>query len=213
MACKHIPISNKIYNKIKDKLSSFKEVDVLMLCRNNIIKNNNTHNLPFILFYCISDNNNINTFINPNIIKYFNNYKKVKKIKKNMKIIKKAISYLNIHKNIKLSKKLKNLLISQKNVLSKISNEYKNYGQKSIYIFSELYDEALKDYLSKYLINFKILKNITFQILASILSLQKYCNYIHFDLHGANILIKHINYFYSILKIIINLIINILIKK
>ena len=120
MACKHIPISNKIYNKIKDKLSSFKEIDVLIKCRNNLIKNNNTPNLPFMLFYCISDNNNNNTFINPNIKKYFNNYKKVKKIKKNMKIVKKAINYLNIHKNIKLKKKLKNLLKSQQIILSKM---------------------------------------------------------------------------------------------
>ena len=81
----------------------------------------------------------------------------------------------------------------QSNLLSKMKNIYKNYGVNSILIFNELYNYSLIEYFDINYFNEKIFNNIYFQVLTSILVINKYCKFIHFDLHGGNILIKNIN--------------------
>ena len=118
----------------------------------------------YILYVLIVKSND---YLNPNIIKYYNN--------------------LTIRKKIQEDK-------SQKDILKRMEKK-KGFGTNSLCILNELCDSSLKDILTNnYIenINDTMFHSFIFQILSGIYSIHKICNICHFDLHGGNILISNI---------------------
>ena len=166
-ALKLIPLINSESSKIMDlNYKSWKELYILKMVY-NLIKNHNCPNVPIIYLYFICTNCKSNDYLNPNIIKYYNN--------------------LSIRKNIQDDK-------SKQDILKELM-EKKGFGNNSLCILNELCDSSLKDILTNnYIenINDTMFHSFIFQILSGIYSIHKLCNICHFDLHGGNILISNI---------------------
>ena len=166
-ALKLIPLINSESSKIMDlNYKSWKELYILKMVY-NLIKNHNCPNVPIIYLYFICTNCKSNDYLNPNIIKYYNN--------------------LTIRKKLQDDK-------SQKDILKKMEKK-KGFGTNSLCILNELCDSSLKDILTNnYIenINDIMFHSFIFQILSGIYSIHKLCNICHFDLHGGNILISNI---------------------
>tara|TARA_Y100000741_G_C18247637_1_gene556098 strand:+ start:449 stop:1735 length:1287 start_codon:yes stop_codon:yes gene_type:complete len=169
-ALKIIPLVSNESNKVMDlSYKSWKELYILKMIY-NLIKNHNCPNIPIIYLYFICNNCNIDDYLNPNIIKYYNN--------------------LNIRQNLKNNISFEN----NKEILHKMCKK-KGFGTSSLCILNELCDSSLKD-----IINNKYIENISdnmfysfiFQIISSIYSVHKFINICHFDLHGGNFLISNI---------------------
>ena len=166
-ALKLIPLINSESSKIMDlNYKSWKELYILKMVY-NLIKNHNCPNVPIIYLYFICTNCKSNDYLNPNIIKYYNN--------------------LTIRKKIQEDK-------SQKDIFKRMEKK-KGFGTNSLCILNELCDSSLKDILTNnYIenINDTMFHSFIFQILSGIYSIHKLCNICHFDLHGGNILISNI---------------------
>jgi len=166
-ALKLIPLINSESSKIMDlNYKSWKELYILKMIY-NLIKNHNCPNVPIIYLYFICTNCKINDYLNPNILKYYNN--------------------LTIRKKIQNDK--------SKNDIFKKMEKKKGFGNNSLCILNELCDSSLKDILTNnYIesINDTMFHSFIFQILSGIYSIHKLCNICHFDLHGGNILISNI---------------------
>ena len=166
-ALKLIPLINSESSKIMDlNYKSWKELYILKMIY-NLIKNHNCPNVPIIYLYFICTNCKINDYLNPNILKYYNN--------------------LTIRKKIENDK--------SKNDIFKKMEKKKGFGNNSLCILNELCDSSLKDILTNnYIegINDIMFHSFIFQILSGIYSIHKLCNICHFDLHGGNILISNI---------------------
>lgn len=166
-ALKLIPLINSESSKIMDlNYKSWKELYILKMVY-NLIKNHNCPNVPIIYLYFICTNCKSNDYLNPNIIKYYNN--------------------LTIRKKIQEDK-------SQKDIFKRMEKK-KGFGTNSLCILNELCDSSLKDILTNnYIenINDTMFHSFIFQILSGIYSIHKICNICHFDLHGGNILISNI---------------------
>jgi len=166
-ALKLIPLINSESSKIMDlNYKSWKELYILKMIY-NLIKNHNCPNVPIIYLYFICTNCKINDYLNPNILKYYNN--------------------LTIRKKIETDK--------SKNDIFKKMEKKKGFGNNSLCILNELCDSSLKDILTNnYIegINDIMFHSFIFQILSGIYSIHKLCNICHFDLHGGNILISNI---------------------
>ena len=166
-ALKLIPLINSESNKIMDlNYKSWKELYILKMIY-NLIKNHNCPNVPIIYLYFICSSCKICDYLNPNIIKYYNN--------------------LSIRKKIENDK-------SKKDIYRRMERK-KGFGSNSLCILNELCDSSLKDILNNnYIekINDNMLYSFMFQILCGIYSIHKLCNICHFDLHGGNILISNI---------------------
>ena len=166
-ALKLIPLINSESSKIMDlNYKSWKELYILKMVY-NLIKNHNCPNVPIIYLYFICTNCKSNDYLNPNIIKYYNN--------------------LTIRKKIQDDK-------SKKDIFKRMEKK-KGFGTNSLCILNELCDSSLKDILTNnYIekINDTMFHSFIFQILSGIYSIHKICNICHFDLHGGNILISNI---------------------
>ena len=166
-ALKLIPLINSESSKIMDlNYKSWKELYILKMIY-NLIKNHNCPNVPIIYLYFICTNCKICDYLNPNIIKYYNN--------------------LSIRKKYQNDK--------SKNDILKRMEKKKGFGNNSLCILNELCDSSLKDILTNnYIENItdKMFHSFIFQIISGVYSIHKICNICHFDLHGGNILISNI---------------------
>jgi len=166
-ALKLIPLIHSESNKIMDlNYKSWKELYILKMIY-NLIKNHNCPNVPIIYLYFICNQCKLCDYINPNIIKYYNN--------------------LSIRKNLENDK-------SKKDILKKMNNK-KGFGNNSLCILNELCDSSLKDILTNnYIeqINDSMFNSFIFQIISGIYSIHKLAKICHFDLHGGNILISNV---------------------
>tara|TARA_Y100000816_G_C26100276_1_gene582921 strand:- start:1347 stop:2612 length:1266 start_codon:yes stop_codon:yes gene_type:complete len=164
-ALKLIPLINSESNKIMDlNYKSWKELYILKMIY-NLIKNHNCPNVPIIYLYFICSNCNCNDYLNPNIIKYYNN--------------------LAIRKKIENDK-------SKKDIYKRMEKK-KGFGNNALCILNELCDSSLKDILNTdhiEKIDDNMLYSFIFQIICGTYSIHKLCNICHFDLHGGNILIS-----------------------
>ena len=169
-ALKLIPLVNSESSKIMDlNFKSWKELYILKMIY-NLIKNHNCPNVPIIYMYFICKNCCKDDYLNPNIIKYYND--------------------ITIRRDLEKSKKETEIC----NILKRMEKK-KGFGTSSLCILNELCDSSLKDILST-----NSIENITdnmfysfiFQIISGIFSIHKLCNICHFDLHGGNILISKI---------------------
>lgn len=166
-ALKLIPLINSESNKVMDlNYKSWKELYILKMIY-NLIKNHNCPNVPIIYLYFICSNCKSCDYLNPNIIKYYNN--------------------LSIRKKIENDK--------NKRDIYKRMERKKGFGNNALCILNELCDSSLKDILNNnYIekIDDNMLYSFIFQIISGIYSIHKLCNICHFDLHGGNILISNI---------------------
>lgn len=166
-ALKLIPLINSESNKVMDlNYKSWKELYILKMIY-NLIKNHNCPNVPIIYLYFICSNCKSCDYLNPNIIKYYN--------------------------NLSIRKKLEN--DKNKRDIYKRMERKKGFGNNALCILNELCDSSLKDILNNnYIekIDDNMLYSFTFQILCGTYSIHKLCNICHFDLHGGNILISNI---------------------
>jgi len=166
-ALKLIPLMNSESSKIMDlNYKSWKELYILKMIY-NLIKNHNCPNVPIIYLYFICTNCKQCDYLNPNIIKYYNNLSIRKK-------------YENDEEN--------------KDIFRRMTKK-KGFGNNSLCILNELCDSSLKDILSNnYIeqINDTMFHSFIFQIIAGVYSIHKISRICHFDLHGGNILISNI---------------------
>ena len=166
-ALKLIPLINTESNKVMDlNYKSWKELYILKMIY-NLIKNHNCPNVPIIYLYFICSNCKSCDYLNPNIIKYYN--------------------------NLSIRKKLEN--DKNKRDIYKRMERKKGFGNNALCILNELCDSSLKDILNNnYIekIDDNMLYSFIFQIISGIYSIHKLCNICHFDLHGGNILISNI---------------------
>ena len=166
-ALKLIPLINNESNKIMDlHFKSWKELYILKMIY-NLIKNHNCPNVPIIYLYFICSECKSCDYLNPNILKYYNN--------------------LSIRKNLEKNKE-------KQDIYKKMENK-KGFGNNALCILNELCDSSLKDILNNnYIedINDTMLHSFIFQILCGIFSIHKLAHICHFDLHGGNILISNI---------------------
>ena len=166
-ALKLIPLVHSESSKIMDlNYKSWKELYILKMVY-NLIKNHNCPNVPIIYLYFVCNNCSNTDYLNPNIIKYYNN--------------------LNIRKSLENNK-------SKEDILKKMEKK-KGFGTSALCILNELCDSSLKDiigcnYIEK--INDNMFHSFIFQIISGIYSIHKISNICHFDLHGGNILISNI---------------------
>ena len=177
-ALKTIPLFSNEKNKIMDlDYKSWKELYILKLIY-NLIKNHNCPNIPIIYLYFVCKKCYIEDYLNPNIIKYYNN--------------------INIRKNLKNTLTNDNNINTEYNEKKAILNRMckkKGFGTSSLCILNELCDSYLKDIISdKYIENISdtMFHSFIFQIISSIYSIHKFLNICHFDLHGGNYLISNI---------------------
>ena len=158
---------NSESSKIMDlNYKSWKELYILKMIY-NLIKNHNCPNVPIIYLYFICTNCKQCDYLNPNIIKYYNNLSIRKK-------------YENDEEN--------------KDIFRRMTKK-KGFGNNSLCILNELCDSSLKDILSNnYIeqINDTMFHSFIFQIIAGVYSIHKISRICHFDLHGGNILISNI---------------------
>ena len=168
-ALKLIPLVNSESSKIMDlTYKSWKELYILKMVY-NLIKNHNCPNVPIIYMYFVCKDCCINDYLNPNIIKYFNN--------------------LTIRKNLENNKETEMC-----NILKRMEKK-KGFGTSSLCILNELCDNSLKDIINtKYVesINDSMFYTFIFQIISGVYAIHKICSICHFDLHGGNILISKI---------------------
>ena len=166
-ALKLIPLINTESNKIMDlNYKSWKELYILKLVY-NLIKNHNCPNVPIIYLYFICKDCRDCDYLNPNILRYYNN--------------------LSIRNKLKNDKEKKDLLDKME--------KKKGFGTNSLCILNELCDSSLKDILSNnYIegINDTMFNSFIFQILAGVFAIHKISKICHLDLHGGNILISNI---------------------
>ena len=166
-ALKLIPLVHSESTKVMDlNYKSWKELYILKIIY-NLIKNHNCPNVPIIYMYFICSHCQEEDYLNPNIIKYYNN--------------------LNIRKKLENDK-------SQYDILKKMERK-KGFGTSSLCILNELCDSSLKDIIGNtYIeqINDNMFHSFIFQIISGIYSIHKISNICHFDLHGGNILISNI---------------------
>lgn len=166
-ALKLIPLINSESNKVMDlNYKSWKELYILKMIY-NLIKNHNCPNVPIIYLYFICSNCKSCDYLNPNILKFYNN--------------------LSIRKKLENDK-------SKRDILKRMERK-KGFGNNALCILNELCDSSLKDILNNnYIENIDdtMLYSFIFQIICGTYSIHKLCNICHFDLHGGNILISNI---------------------
>ena len=169
-ALKLIPLVNSESSKIMDlNFKSWKELYILKMIY-NLIKNHNCPNVPIIYMYFICKNCCKNDYLNPNIIKYYND--------------------INIRRDLQKTKNDTDVC----NLLKRMERK-KGFGTSSLCILNELCDSSLKDILTTNNIeniSDAMFYSFVFQIVSGIYGIHKLCNICHFDLHGGNILISNI---------------------
>jgi hypothetical protein len=172
-ALKTIPLTSSEKSKIMDlDYKSWKELYILKMIY-TLIKNHNCPNIPIIYLYFICKKCYVDDYLNPNIIKYYNNLSIRKKIKDNIDINDKNNNKFILHKMCKK----------------------KGFGTSSLCILNELCDNSLKDIINDtYIENIddSMFYSFIFQIISSVYSIHKFLNICHFDLHGGNFLISNI---------------------
>mgnify|MGYP006083633961 CR=1 FL=1 len=168
-ALKLIPLVNSESSKIMDlHYKSWKELYILKMIY-NLIKNHNCPNVPIIYMYFVCKNCSKEDYLNPNILRFYN--------------------------NLCIRKDLKNVKENDKCNILKRMEKKKGFGTSSLCILNELCDNSFKDIITtNYVedISDTMFYSFIFQIISGIYAVHKICGICHFDLHGGNILISKI---------------------